>query len=80
MMTIHYWELQFVLNCGIEGMVLDTVCFIRAIEVLLSNSAGNTRKTCGGVICGSWRIFFLSCRVLYFFIFSRDPFKDALNM
>jgi hypothetical protein len=31
------------------------------------------------MICGLWKIFFLSCLALYSFIFLQDPFKDALN-
>jgi hypothetical protein len=58
---------------------LDRFIVISAIEVLLSNRAGNTRRTQGRVICGSQRIFFLSCLALYSFIFSREPFKEALN-
>ena len=58
----------------------DLLIVIKAMEVRLSISAGSTLKTCGGVICGSWRIYFLSCLALYSFIFSRDPFNDALNM
>jgi hypothetical protein len=58
---------------------LDRFIVISAIEVLLSNRAGNTCRTWGGVICGSQRIFFLSYLALYSFIVSREPFKEALN-
>jgi hypothetical protein len=47
----------------------DLLIIIKAMEVRLFNSAGtSTRKTCGGVIFGSWRIFFLSWLALYSFI------------
>ena len=52
LMAINDWEPQFELYCHFEGVVLDAVCasldrfiIISAIEVLLSNRAGNTRRT-----------------------------------